>query len=262
MSSQQAPPAPTSQETDPAANAAPSRPPEAAARLSELPPAEGAERLAARLLEPEEMDFLKALRSAGVAKDLEGDELLRVATEIGDGEALKRRTDLLVAYYDAGGNSQVARARRLADRAFVQRADDPVTAGELVAKLAALSPELGPVKMERIGSAPDAPLVLRAGEHFVALLDEYEESLDTDEIDLRELEERRRRGQMVTVRGLVRAINVLLDRNGVRERLIALLCDDDREIYVATSVTDAVELVRGGWLEDEDVEGVMELAGW
>ncbi|UJR78734.1 hypothetical protein [Sandaracinus amylolyticus] len=262
MSSEQAPPAPSS-ETDSRPTPG-SRPPESAARLSELPPAEGAERLASRLLDPDELEFVRALRNAGVAKDLQGDELLRVATAIGDGDPIARRIDLLEAYYGASGDDRVARTRRLADRLFVQRANDPVTAGALVTRLASIAPELGTVKMERIGSSADAPLVLRAGEHFVALLDDYEESLDTDEIDLRELEERRRRGHttMVTVRGLVRAVNVLLDRHGVRDRLVALSSDDDREVYIATSVTEAIELARGGWLDDENVEDVMELGGW
>src|SRR5690606_14851192 len=91
--------------------------------------------------------------------------------------------------------------------------------------------------------------------------DDYEEALDTDEIDLRELEDRRRRGQMVTVRGLVRSLNGLLDRHGVRERLVALRSGDAREIYVAMSETDAVALARGGGGEEEDGEGVMELGG-
>ncbi|AKF08696.1 hypothetical protein [Sandaracinus amylolyticus] len=261
MSSEQAPPAPSS-DTD--SRPVASRPPESATRLSELPPAEGAERLASRLLDPDELEFVRALRNAGVAKDLQGDELLRVATAIGDGDPIARRVDLLEAYYAAGGDERTARARKLADRLFVQRANDPVTAGALVARLSSIAPELGAVKMERIGSSADAPLVLRAGEHFVALLDDYEESLDTDEIDLRELEERRRRGHttMVTVRGLVRAVNVLLDRHGVRDRLVALSSDDDREVYIATSVTEAIELARGGWLDDENVEDVMELGGW
>lgn len=261
MSSEPAPPAPSHETDTLASGPAPSSPPEPR-RLSTLPPAESAERLASRLLDPRDLELLRAVRSAGLAKELEGDELLRIATEVPEGAAITRRIDLLVAYYEAGGDARVARARRLADRAFVQRADEPVTASEIVAKLAALAPELGAVAMERIGSSRDAPLVLRAGEHFAALLDDYEESLDTDEIDLRELEERRRLGQMVTVRGLVRALNVLLDRHGVRERLVALRSDDQREIYVAVSVKDAVELARGGWLEDDDVEDVMELGGW
>lgn len=261
MSSQHSPPSP-SPETELLGAQSASRPPEQTARLSKLPPAEGAERLAARLLEPEELELVKALRTAGLLKDLEGEELLRVATAISEGETLTRRVDLLATYYEADGDPDLARARRLADRAFLQRADDPVTAGALVARLAALAPELGALTMERIGTGDDAPLVIRAGEHFAALLDEYEESLDTDEIDLRELEDRRRRGQMVTVRGLVRAVNVLLDRHGVRERLVALRSDDDRELYVAMSVTDAIEIARRGWLEDETVEDVMELGGW
>lgn len=239
-------------------------PPRSEPRLSQLPPAEGAQRLAARLLDPKDLVFLDVLRAAGLAEQLEGDELLRVATAIVDADGLERRIDLLESYYGAGGDAALARARRTGDRFFLQHASDPVTAGALVARLAEITPELGTITLERIGGGADGPLVVRAGEHFSALLDDYEETLDTDEIDLRELEERRRAGgvTMVTVRGLVRAVNVLLDRHGVRDRMIALRSDDDREVYVATTVTEAIELARGGWLEDDDAEDVMELGGW
>lgn len=270
MSSEQVPSAPSSAAagSDPPREPArpSSRPPAngGTQRLSQLPPAEGAQRLAARLLDPEDLVFLDVLRAAGLAQDLRGDELLRVATAITDAEGLQRRVDLLESYYSAAGDEPLGRARRRGDRFFIQHATDPVTAGALVARLGEITPELGAIALERIGSSDDGPLVLRAGEHFSALLDEHEETLDTDEIDLRELEERRRAGNvtMVTVRGLVRAVNVLLDRHGVRERLVALRSDDDREVYVATTVTEAIELARGGWLEDDDVEDVMELGGW
>ncbi|MDQ3032202.1 MAG: hypothetical protein M3Y87_07290 [Myxococcota bacterium] len=208
--------------------------------------------------------FLDVLRAAGLAKDLAGDELLRVATAIADADGLERRIDLLESYYGAAGDQGIGEARRTGDRFFLQHASDPVTAAGLVTRLGEITPELGAIALERIGAGDDGPLVLRAGEHFCALLDEHEETLDTDEIDLRDLEERRRAGgvTMVTVRGLVRAVNVLLDRHGVRERLVALRSDAQREVYLATSVTDAIQLARGGWLEDDDVEEVMELGGW
>lgn len=233
-------------------------------RLSELPPAQSAARLASQLLDGEDLKFVETLRGAGLCDELEGDELLRVATVIGDAEGLDRRIDVLEAYYDAGGDRGLGEARRVRDRFFLQRATEPVTAARLVERLREITPELGAVALERIGGGEDGPLVLRAGEHFAALLDDYEETLDTDEIDLREIEERRREGNvtMVTVRGLVRAVNALLDRHGVRQRMIALRSDEAREVYVATSVTEAIELARAGWLEDDDVEDVMELAGW
>lgn len=246
-----------------ARGAAPSSRP-AAERLSQLPPAEKAARLASQLLDPDDLEFVKALREVGLARELDGEELLRIATAVGEGHGIPRQIDMLEAYFAADGDASRARQRRLGDRFFLQRADHATTAAGLVSKLAELAPECGKIALERIGGGNDGPLVLRAGEHFAALLDDYEETLDTDEIDLREIEERRRQGEvtMVTVRGLVRAVNALLDRNGVRQRLIALRSDADREVYVATGVTEAIQLARAGWLDDDDVEEMMELAGW
>ena len=233
-------------------------------RLSDLPPSASAARLATHMLDPDVLKFIEAVRAAGLAPDLAGDELLRVATMVGDGGGTEKRLDALEAYYAANGDAQLSRTRRSVDRFFLLRATEPTTAGALVTHLAELVPEVGAIALERIGGGTDGPLVLRAGEIFAALLDDYEESMDTDEIDLRELEARRaaEHTTMVTLRGLVRAVNVLLDRKGVRERLVALRGDDVREAYIATSVTEAIELARGGYLDDDDVEDVMELAGW
>lgn len=241
----------------------PSRPP-SEPRLSLLPPAEKAARLATQLLDPDDLVFVKALRDAGVLTELEGEELLRVATAVGEGRGIARRIDILEAYYDAEGDPTRSRERRRGDRFFAQRADQATTAAGLVARLGDLAPEVGAIVLERIGGGGDGPLVLRAGDHFAALLDDYEETLDTDEIDLREIEERKRNGQvtMVTVRGLVRAVNALLDRNGVRDRLVALRSDDAREVYLAFGMAQAIELARAGWLEDDELEEMMELAGW
>jgi hypothetical protein len=207
---------------------------------------------------------VKVLRDAGLARELEGDELLRVATALSEGEGIARRIDILEAYYAAAGDGGLGKKRRTGDRFFCQRDDEPVTAIGLVEKLAELAPEVGPLVLERIGGGDDGPLILRAGVHIVALLDDYEESLESEDIDLREIDSDARHAPstMITVRGLVRALNVLLDRCGVRERFVAVRSDAHREVYVATSVTDAIALARGGWLEDEDVEEVMELGGW
>jgi hypothetical protein len=67
---------------------------------------------------------------------------------------------------------------------------------------------------------------------------------------------------MVTVRGLVRGVNVLLGRRDVRERLVPLRSDVMREVYVALPLTEAIDLARSGWLEEESAEDVMELGGW
>jgi hypothetical protein len=240
-------------------------PPERAQRLSDAPSAVRTEQRPVQLLDPADLDFVHALRAAGLLDEFEGEELRRVATSVGKSSSgLARKIDLLECYYGAGGDALRARGRRLRDRFFLQRVDESVTAATVVARLSELAPEVGPIAIERIGAGNDAPLVLRAGDYFAALLDDDEESLDTDEIDLREIEERRKRGgrRMVTLRGLVRALNMLLDRHGIRERLIALRSDERREVYVATSLGHAIELARGGWLEDEEVEDVMELGAW
>lgn len=216
------------------------------------------------LLDEAELAFVSALRDAGLAPDLAGDELRRVASLIrpADQEStVSRRIDLLEAYYAAAGEPSISRARRSVDRFFMQREGDAVTAKQLVARIAELAPELGPIALERVGGTKDGPLVLRAGEHLAALLDDYEESLETGDIDLRELEEARNRATMVTLRGLMQATNTLLERNNVRERFVAVLSDEAREVYVATPLTEAIDLARAGHLED-DVESVVELGCW
>ncbi len=216
------------------------------------------------LLSEPELAFVGAMRDAGLAPDLAGDELLRVAALIRPADAadsVSRRIDLLEAYYAAAGEPSISRARRSVDRFFMQREGDAVTAKQLVARIAELAPELGTIVLERVGGTSDGPLVLRAGEHLAALLDDYEESLETGDIDLRELEEARQRATMVTLRGLMQATNTLLDRHEVRERFVAVLSDEAREVYVAAPLTEAIDLARAGHLED-DVESVVELGCW
>jgi hypothetical protein len=220
-----------------------------------------AQRLAAQLLADEDREFLEALRKCGLLVELDAEELLRVASEVEESDEDSRRMDLLEVYFEGGGDPEVARRRQLADRFFVQKVGEPATAAGLVERLVALLPELGAVKLERIGGG-DGPLVLRAGDHFAAVLDEYEEETDTDEFDLKEAAMRNAGVPMVTVRGLVRALNVLLDRHGVRERLVSLNGDDKREAYISLGLTEAVQLAQDGHLEDEDASDVMTLGAW
>lgn len=221
-----------------------------------------AQRLAAQLLDEEDRIFLEALRTAGLMSELDEEELLRVASEASDGEVEARRVTMLEIYYAAAGDEAASARRREEDRFFLQRVGEPATAAGLVKRLTALTSELSGVRLERIGGGDDGPLVLRAGEHFAAVLDDYEEETDTGELDLVEAEQRKRAVPMVTVRGLVRAINVLLDRHGVRGRLVALRGDEEREVYVALGVSEAVQLAQLGYLEDEEAEDVMELGAW
>ncbi|HEY8432584.1 MAG TPA: hypothetical protein VIL20_29640 [Sandaracinaceae bacterium] len=220
-----------------------------------------AQRLAAQLLDEDDRIFLENLRSAGLLGELDEDELLRIASEASEEDTDARRITLLETYYEAAGDAEASLRRRKADRFFVQRVGEPATAGGLVKRLSELAPELAGVKLERIGGE-DGPLVLRVGDDVAAVLDDYEEETDTDEFDLREAEARRRAVPMVTVRGLVRALNVLLDRRGVRVRLVAMRGDAEREAYVALGVSEAVQLAQLGYLEDEDPADVMELGAW
>ena len=222
-----------------------------------------AERLAAQLLDPDDREYLDCLKEAGLLGELDHDELLRVASEAEeDDDDEARRVELLELYYDAAGDAAAALRRRAADRFFVQRVGQPATAAGLVARLSGLAPELGTVELERIGGGDDGPLVLRAGEHFSAVLDDYDEETDTDQYDVAEAERRKDGVPMVTVRGLVRALNVLLDKFGVRERLVALRGDEEHELYAALGVTEAMGLATAGMLEDDDTVDVLALGGW
>ncbi len=207
----------------------------------------------------EDLLFVNELCAAGLMEDLHADELSYVTEKLGDVQGVQRRVDLLeLYYYHARGNPVVARGRRMNDRFFMHREEDQAaTAKVLVERLADLAPELPEVRLERIGDAITDPLVLRSGEHFAAVVDEYEEDMDTGEIDLREID-----GLSVCVRGLVRALNILLDRHGVRERLVEIRSDDERELYLATTLANAMNLRKSGYLEEETPEEVMELAAW
>ena len=209
---------------------------------------------------PQEADiaFVKSLRQVGLLAEL-SDGLLEVLLEsVEPKDEDGRRLDLLEMYYGAGGEQATAVRRVKADRFFIHHDSEAVTAHELVRRLSALMPEVGPIALERIG-ADDGPLVLRAKHHFSAVTDEYEDDLDTGEVDLTELEPE---AVTITVRGLVRAMNVLLERNGVRERLVQLRSDGAREAYAAVGVSEAMGLCRARCLEDEDPERVMEDAAW
>lgn len=223
-------------------------------------PRVGALHLASQRDDDADRAFLDALREAGLLQALDSDERSRIEASVSDVDPERRRVSLLEVYYAASGDEDAATDRVLADRFFLQRVGDPATAAGLVVRLGALAPELPEPRLDRIGGA-DGPLVVRAGDHVAAVLDEYEEETDTGEFDLAEAEARRG-APMVTVRGLVRAFNVLLDRFGVRERLVDLRGDEEREVYVALGVTEALTLARAGHLEDEDPEEVMNLGAW
>jgi len=202
------------------------------------------------LPEDEDRLFFTALSEAGVLEEL-GDTLRLVLSEqAGVGDEDKRRLDLVELYYAASGDSATSERRRIQDRFFAHHDDEPTSAKELVANLAQVLPELEGVHLARIGG-DDGPLVLRVGEQFAAVADELDE-LEPGEDEAPE----------TTVRGLVHAMNVLLDRAGVRERLVALPGDGRREVYVGLPLASAMVLCRDGLLDALDPEELMDAAAW
>jgi hypothetical protein len=107
-------------------------------------------------------------------------------------------------------------------------------------------PELSGAHLERVGSA-SGTLVIRLGEHICALDDEHEE----------------RGAARVGVHEVVRALNVLLERKGVRARLVGLLGDGAREAYLGLpSLTSALALTEADYLTAPDIETLMSLTAW
>lgn len=207
----------------------------------------------------EDRAFIGAMRDAGLCSELEDVELDRVIQEVGSRRGVSRRLDILEVYYKAGGDRDAQRRRQAADGFFVHNEREPVTAPLLVRRLALLVPELPEVELSRVGRSDDGPLVLRSGEHTIAVVDDYEEDLETGEIDLRQLDEG---PPTISLLGMIRAFNVLLQRNKIRYRFVPLASDASREAYVTTTVAEAMTLCSGGYLEYEDAEDLLDLAGW
>jgi len=223
------------------------------------PPPIGA-RVTAPLPSEDDLVFVAELRRAGLLHELDDRELARLVAlqQRRNARGIARSIDLVEAYFAAAGDVAVAAARKARDRYFVHREDEAVTAQGLIERLSALAPEVEAVVMERIGGGVEGQLVLRAGEQIAAVVDDYEESLETNEIDLRALDV----GQTITIRGLVRAINTLLSRVGVRARLVPLRTDESREVYLGVGLAAAMQLAEAGLLDDEDAGELMELGGW
>jgi len=202
------------------------------------------------------VERVNALRAKGLFAELSEEA---IATAVGrarlsDADALF--LDLLGQYYAADGDAEASGRRINQDRYFAFRDGERANAHMVVQRLSALVPEVGMVSLERIGS-DDGPLVIRAGELLSAVTD-HESDIANDEVDLSEIEEDPR----VTIQSLVAAMNVLLERNGVPERLVQLPGDGLREAYVAIGREPALELCASGLLEIEDPAFLRELAGW
>ncbi len=191
-------------------------------------------------------DFLRLLNTAGLASELGLPELSAIVSELGDSHVDVRRIDVLELYYRGDNDASVATRRRRSDRFFMHNDHFSVNAHQIVALLATVNPEIAPVQLQRIG-ADDGPLVLRAGEHFSAVTDE-----DDDEAEV----------GTVAVRALVRALNALLAKANVEERLVPLVPDECRELYVGVTEDGAMTLLQGGCTELAAAAALREFASW
>ena len=191
-------------------------------------------------------DFVRILNAAGLACELDTKQLSAIASNLEESRVDSRRMDILGLYYRGTDDASVAARRRSSDRFFMHNDYFSVNAHQLVSSLANLNPEIAPVKLQRIGT-DEGPLVLRAGEHFSAITDEDDEDAETG---------------TVAVRALVRALNALLAKAEVSERLVPLVPDDSRELYVGVTEEGAMTLLQGGCTELSAVAALREFASW
>jgi len=191
-------------------------------------------------------DFVRLLNAAGLACELDTKQLSAIASNLDESRVNSRRMDILGLYYRGNDDASVAARRRSTDRFFMHNDYFSVNAHQLVSSLANLNPEIAAVKLQRIGT-DEGPLVLRAGEHFSAITDEDDEDAETG---------------TVAVRALVRALNALLAKAAVSERLVPLVPDDSRELYVGVTEEGAMTLLQGGCTELLAVAALREFASW
>jgi hypothetical protein len=185
-------------------------------------------------------DFVRLLNAAGLACELD------TTSNLEESRVDSRRMDILGLYYRGNDDASVAARRRSSDRFFMHNDYFSVNAHQLVSSLANLNPEIATVKLQRIGT-DEGPLVLRAGEHFSAVIDVDDEDAEPG---------------TVAVRALVRALNTLLAKAEVSERLVPLVPDDSRELYVGVTEEGAMTLLQGGCTELSAVAALREFASW
>lgn len=191
-------------------------------------------------------DFVRLLNAAGLACELDTRQLSAITSDLEESRVDSRRMDILELYYRGNDDASVASRRRNSDRFFLHNDYFSVNAHQLVSSLANLNPEIATVTLQRIGT-DDGPLVLRAGEHFSAVTDEEDEDAEQG---------------TVAVRALVRALNALLAKAEVSERLIPLVPDESRELYVGVTEHGAMTLLQGGCTELSAAAGLREFASW
>jgi hypothetical protein len=191
-------------------------------------------------------DFVRLLHAAGLACELDTGQLSAITSNLEESRVDSRRMDILGLYYRGNDDASVAARRRSSDRFFMHNDYFSVNAHQLVSSLANLNPEIATVKLQRIGT-DEGPLVLRAGEHFSAVTDVDDEDAEPG---------------TVAVRALVRALNALLAKAEVSERLVPLVPDDSRELYVGVTEEGAMTLLQGGCTELSAVAALREFASW
>lgn len=191
-------------------------------------------------------EFVRLLNAAGLACELDLAQLSMITTDLEESRVDSRRMDVLELYYRGNNDASIANRRRTSDRFFLHNDHFSVNAHQIVASLATVNPEIAPVQLQRIG-AGDGPLVLRAGEHFSAVTDEDDDDAEKG---------------TVAVRALVRALNSLLAKADVEERLVPLIPDDSRELYVGVTEDGAMTLLQGGCTELSAAAALREFASW
>jgi hypothetical protein len=191
-------------------------------------------------------EFVRLLNAAGLACELDPRQLAALTSELQEERVHSRRMDILELYYRGNGDASVASRRRKSDRFFMHNDYFSANAHQLVSNLADLNPEIAPIELQRIG-ADEELLVLRAGEHFSAVTDEDDEHAESD---------------TVAVRALVRALNTLLAKAEVTERLVPLAPDESRELYVGVTEEGAMTLLQGGCIELSAIAALREFASW
>ena len=191
-------------------------------------------------------DFVRVLNAAGLACELDTGQLSVITSNLEESRVDSRRMDILGLYYRGNDDASVAARRRSGDRFFMHNDYLSVNAHQLVSSLANLNPEIAPVQLQRIGT-DEGPIVLRAGEHFSAITDEDDEDAEAG---------------TVAVRALVRALNSLLAKAEVSQRLVPLVPDESRELYVGVTEEGAMTLLQGGCTELSAVTALREFASW
>lgn len=197
---------------------------------------------------PEDAVFVAALRKSGLLEELSNGEAQRIAKRLhAEDSPAKRRIDLLQAYYTTGDDPVAALRRRATDRWFLYSASDALHATQLLQRMLGVVPELTGAQLEWVGGA-GGTLVLRIGDDVCGLDDEH--GADP-------------KSSLVNVHELVRGINVLLERKGIRTRLVGLLGDGQREAYLGmNSLTRTLSLNSAEYLMARDAEELINQTAW